>query len=38
MMFGTVNKVKQWPKYDLFTMKDSGPEPIADIPATNPKL
>jgi CubicO group peptidase (beta-lactamase class C family) len=38
MMFGTVNKVKQWPNYDLFTMEDNGPEPIADIPATNPKL
>jgi len=38
MMFGSVNKVQQWPGIDLFTMEDNHPGPIADIPATNPNL
>ncbi len=38
MMFGAVGAVKQWPLIDLFSMDDRGPEPITDIPATNPKL
>jgi hypothetical protein len=38
MMFGSVNKVQQWPGIDLFSVEDNHPGPIADIPATNPKL
>jgi CubicO group peptidase (beta-lactamase class C family) len=38
MMFGTISKVQQWPDIDLFTMEENHPGPIADIPATNPKL
>jgi len=38
MMFGTIYKVEQWPDIDLFTMDEKHPGPIADIPATNPKL
>jgi hypothetical protein len=38
MMFGAISKVQQWPDIDLFTMEEKHPGPIADIPATNPKL
>ncbi len=38
MMFGTVNRVNAWPAVDLFTMETDSPNPIAEIPATNPKL
>ena len=38
MMFGAVGAVEQWPLIDLFSMDDRGPEPITEIPATNPKL
>lgn len=38
MMFGAVNRVKSWPAGDLFTLEIENPNPIADIPATNPKL
>lgn len=38
MMFGAINRVKQWPVFDLFTMEEVGPDPITDIPASNPKL
>jgi hypothetical protein len=38
LMFGSVNTVEQWPIFDLFTMEENQPGPIADIPATNPKL
>jgi CubicO group peptidase (beta-lactamase class C family) len=38
LMFGSVSKVEQWPAIDLFTMEENQPGPIADIPATNPKL
>jgi hypothetical protein len=38
MMFGAVNHVVQWPAMDLFTMEENPPDPISDIPATNPKL
>jgi CubicO group peptidase (beta-lactamase class C family) len=38
MMFGAVNRVKEWPAIDLFTMEVDSPNPITEIPATNPKL
>jgi CubicO group peptidase (beta-lactamase class C family) len=38
MMFGTIHRVQKWPEFDLFTMEESQPGPIGDIPATNPKL
>lgn len=38
MMFGTISRVKEWPAIDLFTMELNTPNPIAKIPATNPKL
>jgi hypothetical protein len=38
MMFGAVNRVNNWPASDLFTVEIENPNPIADIPATNPKL
>lgn len=38
MMFGAVNKVNKWPAIDLFTMESDSPNPITEIPATNPKL
>lgn len=38
MMFGAVNRVDEWPVIDLFTMESDTPNPITEIPATNPKL
>ena len=38
MMFGAINNVQQWPGIDLFSMEEAQPGPIAEIPATNPKL
>jgi CubicO group peptidase (beta-lactamase class C family) len=38
MMFETINKVDQWPVFDLFSMEEAQPGPITEIPATNPKL
>ncbi|MCP4312700.1 MAG: beta-lactamase family protein [Bacteroidetes bacterium] len=38
MMFSAVNRVDIWPSIDLFSMDADLPEPIAEIPATNPKL
>lgn len=38
MMFGSINAVQEWPHIDLFSMEEDHPDPIADIPATNPKL
>jgi len=38
LMFGSVGAVQEWPALDLFTMEESIPGPISDIPATNPKL
>ena len=38
LMFGSIHAVEQWPDIDLFTMEEDLPGPIADIPATNPKL
>jgi CubicO group peptidase (beta-lactamase class C family) len=38
MMFTAVNRVKEWPAIDLFTMETAPPSPITEIPATNPKL
>ena len=38
MMFGAVNRVKQWPNMDLFLVDHFSPEPINEIPANNPKL
>ncbi len=38
MMFRAVNHVDHWPDVDLFTMKQGNPNPITEIPATNPKL
>jgi len=38
MMFGVVNKVKDWPQQDLFMVDHYAPEPINEIPANNPKL
>ncbi len=38
MMFGAVNKVKDWPQQDLFMVDQYSPEPINEIPANNPKL
>lgn len=38
MMFNAVNRVDVWPSIDLFTMETDNPNPITEIPATNPKL
>ena len=38
MMFKAVNRVKEWPSIDLFAMDSDSPNPITEIPATNPKL
>lgn len=38
MMFKSINKVSEWPHIDLFSMEEDYPGPIAEIPATNPKL
>lgn len=38
MMFGAVNRVYEWPAIDLFSMSSGTPNPIKEIPATNPKL
>jgi CubicO group peptidase (beta-lactamase class C family) len=38
LMFGTVNMVDEWPDIDLFTMESGSPNPISEIPATNPNL
>jgi CubicO group peptidase (beta-lactamase class C family) len=38
MMFRSVNRVDSWPAIDLFTMDTGSPNPITEIPATNPKL
>ena len=38
MMFGSINRVQEWPQIDLFFLEEDSPGPIADIPATNPKL
>lgn len=38
LMFGAVNRVREWPEIDLFSMETDAPNPIAEIPATNPKL
>ena len=38
MMFNAVNRVDEWPAIDLFSMDTDSPNPIAEIPATNPKL
>jgi len=38
MMFNAVNRVNAWPAIDLFSMETDSPNPITEIPATNPKL
>lgn len=38
MMFSAVNRVKEWPVVDLFSMESEPVSPISEIPATNPKL
>jgi CubicO group peptidase (beta-lactamase class C family) len=38
MMFRAVNQVDVWPSIDLFAREADMPGPIAEIPATNPKL
>lgn len=38
MMFRAVNRVKEWPAIDLFSLETGTPNPITEIPATNPKL
>lgn len=38
MMFGAVNRVDNWPVIDLFGVETVLPNPIAEIPASNPKL
>lgn len=38
MMFNAVNRVHDWPTIDLFSIETESPDPIAEIPATNPKL
>ncbi len=38
LMFGAVNRVNHWPAIDLFSMESVSPDPITEIPATNPKL
>lgn len=38
MMFTAVNRVNDWPSIDLFSMETDSPNPIAEIPAANPKL
>jgi hypothetical protein len=38
MMFGAVNRVQEWPAIDLFSMDINNPNPITEIPATNPNL
>lgn len=38
-IFAASYRVKEWPEYDLFTLKNkSKPSPISEIPAINPKL
>ena len=38
MMFRAVNQVDDWPSVDLFAREADLPGPIAEIPASNPKL
>ena len=38
MMFKSINKVNAWPHIDLFSVEEDHTGPIAEIPATNPKL
>jgi CubicO group peptidase (beta-lactamase class C family) len=38
MMFNAVHSVDEWPDINLFTMETGSPNPITEIPATNPKL
>ncbi len=38
MMFSAVYRVDEWPEIDLFSMEDETPNPIAEMPALNPKL
>jgi len=38
MMFGAVNRVNDWPLIDLFSLESDSPNPITEIPTTNPKL
>jgi CubicO group peptidase (beta-lactamase class C family) len=38
MMFNSVNRVGVWPAIDLFSLESGSPNPISEIPATNPKL
>jgi len=38
MMFRAVNRVDDWPSVDLFGREADLPGPIAEIPASNPKL
>lgn len=38
MMFRAVNQVNDWPAVDLFGREANLPDPIAEIPASNPKL
>jgi CubicO group peptidase (beta-lactamase class C family) len=38
MMFSSVNRVEIWPAIDLFSLELDSPNPITEIPATNPKL
>ena len=38
MMFSAVNRVNDWPLIDLFSMESDSPNPITEIPTTNPKL
>lgn len=38
MMFRAVNRVNDWPEVNLFGREINPPHPIAEIPATNPKL
>lgn len=38
LMFGAVSRVNEWPSIDLFSMESESPNPITEIPATNPKL
>ena len=38
MMFSSVKRVDEWPDIDLFSLELDSPNPITEIPATNPKL
>jgi len=38
MMFTAVNRVESWPALDLFSLESDSPNPITEIPTTNPKL